>query len=371
MNDVCASASTLPKFVSVLKKLWPEIQIEPRLILGEVSRLGFGDPLPTCVARLVVGDVDRWILWPVVETGCEDECGVAPVFMVGGVRHVFPTIRLWVTTAKKKHWEYLSLDDWLCDAVKSWHFPFNVEKAKKAESALAVFERLQICRDRKGIQGQLNVINSVVRFALSGYSKYRSGGIWRATNLNLQDRGSWLRPVDESKGSKATKFHLHSMRALVITATVDRTDSFEKEPKKRREGFIKGYGIPRIVNNQWNLHWPHKEEDPTGVDPFHTSEGADCRLTLQLGKGVTLQKRKLHVPETNPRALSPSTIRLPFAGYNDPRRLLIAATMQCQAVPVREAEPPRVVADDPTGTIVGTLIDSDPPEVNLRVGYFA
>ena len=73
------------------------------------------------------------------------------------------------------------------------------------------------------------------------------------------------------------------------------------------------------------------------------------------------EDRTLAAP-TDDITLGPSSVCLPFAGYNDPRRLLMAANMQVQAVDVEGKQAP----------VVTTAGDGlDPPGVNLRVGYLA
>src|SRR5205807_602275 len=71
-----------------------------------------------------------------------------------------------------------------------------------------------------------------------------------------------------------------------------------------------------------------------GVDPVHTSDDKDVRLEGHLGAGVGVKERRLVVQPSIKLPLSVSSERLPFAGYNDPRRLLMAAKAQCQAVPL-------------------------------------
>ena len=100
-----------------------------------------------------------------------------------------------------------------------------------------------------------------------------------------------------------------------------------------------------------------------GIDPVHTPDHAEVRLIGRLGRDVRVQDKKL-VQAGTEVSLSISTAQIPFAGHDDPRRLLLGAGMQTQAIPVVGSEAP----------LVRTEADSEnsrPPGVNLRVGYLA
>ena len=394
MNDLCSTSPSLPQFASVLKEMWPDIEIHPCQILGRIDPLGSKDPLPTSTARLTIGNGDCWIPWPIPDADCEGGTGVASVFLDTGIRYVFPTIRLRVRSTENESWECLSLDDWLSDAFTRWRFEFGPKEStpsEKSDSAdpdpdesdisksrpkLTVLERLPVCEEENGLKETLEVVGRVVRYALWGYSKgslrYKYATIFKRTKLDLDEREPWLRQVDESKCVMATNFHLRSMRALAITASADCLGDCGSEAKKHQAHTIERIGAPRIATGQSSKsRLKLQDENAHGFDPFHTSEDEHCRLTLHLGKGVTVQNRRLQVPETNPRTLSHSTIRLPYAGYNEPRRLLMAAKMQSQAVPVLKTEPPQVIVDELSDTSGPLQSDVDPPGVNLRVGYLA
>ncbi len=79
-------------------------------------------------------------------------------------------------------------------------------------------------------------------------------------------------------------------------------------------------------------------------------------------KGVQIDDRKLNKC-ANGLAMSVSTRQLPFAGYNDPRRLLLAAKMQAQAIDLYQAEEPIVRSSSAESD------DPPPPGANLLVGY--
>jgi hypothetical protein len=160
--------------------------------------------------------------------------------------------------------------------------------------------------------------------------------------LRLPAMPMWLRVVDD--GPFATEV----ARALVITARIDGDPSKPTVPSTYLRSPT--YRIRPADSRDW------------GLDPVHTPEGEDIRLTGRLGAGVTIAGRKLAAPDPTRPALSVSTSRVPFAGYDDPRRLLMAANMQAHAMDLPGSEPPRVRTDDRS---------ADPPGVNLRVAYLA
>src|SRR5262249_41716679 len=93
-------------------------------------------------------------------------------------------------------------------------------------------------------------------------------------------------------------------------------------------------------------------------------DGAEVRLVGRLGSGVAVRDGRLVVPEGVEVPLSVSTAQVPFAGHDDPRRLLLGAGAQVQAVRLEAPEPPRVhTAADGPGV--------RPDGVNLAVGFLA
>jgi hypothetical protein len=301
-------------------------------VLGRAGLAGSSRPLPASAALVRLGEAGP--LWlPAPSQPAQPDAGRAPLYLHGGRLLVLPTVRLFLRGADKKPEEvapeYLSLADWFADAVAVWRF------ARREGAPRSLLEHLR----EEGVSATeaLQAIGRALVYALFG-----SDGPFTVSGLRLPAAPMWLRPVDE------TPFALEAARALVVTARLD-TDP-ERPAVPTTDLRAAGYRIRPADRRDW------------GLDPVHTPEGADIRLTGRLGVGVAVRDRRLHAPDCQRPALSVSTARLPFAGHDDPRRLLMAANMQVHAMPLPLSEAPRVRTDD-RGT--------DPPGVNLRVAYLA
>ncbi len=315
-------------------------------ILGRADAVGSQRPLESSAARLCLGDQDIWI--PAPCEAAEPENGRAPLYRHGGQLFVLPTVRLLIG----EEVAFLTLSDWLLDALTKWRFVAGREGGRP----LSLLERL--AKVNPGDAECLRAVAVLIRYALFG-----ADGPSRAAGLVLPNAPMWLRPAGE------TPFAREVSRALVITARLrsDDTETDEDieptaetapDPSDQRQS--KPVMPTTYIRAADNRIRPADPRD-WGLDPVHTPEGEDIRLTGRLGVGVAVSERKLVWPATNEPPLSPSTARLPFAGYDDPRRLLMAANMQAHAVPLPQQEPPRVRQG----------AGEDPPGVNLRVAYLA
>jgi hypothetical protein len=304
----------------------------PCSLEGYRPHAGSSQPLSSSAARLLVGDAAVWV--PAPETAAEPERGLAPLYRHARRRFVLPTVRLF--TGPKERC-FLGLDGWLLHAFERWRFP-----GKGGPSSLS--ERVSACRpEPKTLPKLLDAIALLIRYALFGSDR----PVW------LFDRIApacpmWLRPVPDDP----TPLALESARSLVVSASFTaRFDSKGAELHRVPTTDLRAesYRI-RPAGRDW------------GLDPVHTPEGADIRLTGRLGVGVAItDEGQLSWPgDQAPR--SPSTARLPFAGYNDPRRLLLASNMQTHAMNLQGPELPLVRQDDR---------GAEPPGVNLAVGYIA
>ncbi len=314
-----------------------ELTVEPvQTVLGRADLAGSSRPLPSSAVLLRLGDQSLWLPAPAAPAApSEPDEGRAPIYLHGGQELVLPFVRLFVLQADqepdKARVEYLGLSDWLDDAVAVWRF----EPARRDGSPRPLLDHLE--QNATSPAEALQAISRVLCFALFGAASPAVVG-----GLRLPACPMWLRPVGE------TPFARRIARALVVTARLSADPAKPTVPSTNLR--TSAYRIRPAEPRDW------------GLDPVHTPEGADIRLTGRLGVGVAVRGRALHAPETERPPLSASTARLPFAGYNDPRRLLMAANMQAHAVPLPRQEPPCVRM---------TPEADDPPGVNLRVGYLA
>jgi hypothetical protein len=328
-----------------------ELAAEPmRIVLGRADLAGSSRPLPSSAALLRLDDQEVWVPAPMEPP--EPEEGRGAVYLHGGQELVLPFIRLFVSQGDQEPddagVQYLSLSDWLHDAVAAWRF----EPLGRDGPPRTLIDHL--AEEGPSRAESLAAIARVLWFALFG-----SASPAAVCGLRLPACPMWLRPAGE------TPFGRRLARGLVVTARLAADAGRPAVPSTNLRAAA--YRIRPAEPRDW------------GLDPVHTPEGADIRLTGHLGVGVAVRDRKLHWVGPEP-PLSASSARLPFAGCNDPRRLLMAANMQAHAMPLPQSEPPCVrmglvagapglspVADAP-GSPPG---DEDPPGVNLRVGYLA
>lgn len=312
-----------------------ELLVEPvRIVLGRADLAGSSRPLPSSAALLRLGDAELWVPAPTWNEPAEPEEGRASLFLHGGQELVMPWVRLFVPRdgqePEQAPVEYLGLSEWLHDAAAVWRY----EPTGRGESPRTLLEHL--AQEKRTPAESLSAIGRILWFALFGSSSPAGVG-----GLRLPACPMWLRPAGE------TPFARRLARALVVTARL--AGDADKPAVPSTNLRAAAYRIRPAEPRDW------------GLDPVHTPEGADIRLTGRLGLGVAVRGRMLHYADSEP-PLSASTARLPFAGYNDPRRLLMAANMQTHAMPLPRQEPPAVRCGDE---------GDDPPGVNLRVGYLA
>lgn len=317
-------------------------------------------------------------------------------------------------------WEYLTLDDWLVAALTEWIFPLGTtddqtinatlrklrsEKPITQEEQEAVVAHLgqsgwptvekrllakSACAQPDQFASRaLHVVGKLIRYALAGKPSWEKSrlDIHKDTGLALPCRDLWVREtavsvdlIDDAlatnadpeesvpgdvDGEPASDLRLHSVRSQVISARVDLVvPEYLASGQAALRRMQTGDGVPRIGKAAELWLDPTQERQARGIDPFHTPEAEDIRTRLHLGQKVRVDRRRLVVPAENPLSLSRSTDRLPFAGFNDPRRVLMAAKAQEQAVQLCKGDTPAVVTSSGRTGI-------DPPGVNLRVGYLA
>ena len=349
-----------------LQELWADhdIEVEPaRTVLGPVEWAGSARPLPSSAAELRVGDQHIWI--PVPNESYDPTDGQAPFYLYSGRTLVMPNIRLFTRkppTGKsritEKNWpvEYLTLADWLRDVLTRWKFTVRTQgetSTREAQSSTVLDWLRRLQETGKGsVKTGLDIVARTIGFALFG----SRGGVYRdaqrTSSLLIPTCPMWLRPVED------TPLGPEVARRLVVTCRFIPDENATAERKRR----IKRDRIPAVgIRGEGYRIRPAAIYD-WGLDPIHTPEGHDIRLTGRLGLKVSIHNRQLVAESTDSPQLSFSSSRIPFAGYNDPRRLLMAANMQAHAVPVTGSELPRLRQD-------GDGVE--PPGVNLRVGYLA
>jgi hypothetical protein len=333
------SSTSLSFLLPLLSDLWGiEVTLSPGpIVLGPVPFAGARTPLPSSAAQLRAGGHQVWIPAPLPGDGPAAE------FLHAGRLFVLPTVRLFEHAPGKiesaSSPEYLGLADWLTDALKCWRFVV-LGSGEGVTEAATVLDCLR--EQALPPEAGLGVVARIIWFALLGARTAYRCRVDKA-ELLIPARPMWLRPVF------GTTLARRAARALVTTAWIaSRASDQGKGCVPLLAGTARGYRIDPTVPHDW------------GIDPVHSPEGPDIRLTGRLADGVRIENRKLVFPRHS-LPLSVSTRRLPFAGYNDPRRLLMAANMQVHSVPVVDAQPP-LVHQGP---------GIDPPGVNLRVGYLA
>lgn len=375
------AASALPKLTEILTKIVPNVTITPGTILGRVGNAGMnGRPRFSSAARLQAADDQWWVPWPIREFVDVSAELVAPIFLWGGQVKLFPTIRVHVKTTLDggDRWEFFSLDEWLTAAFSEWQFGYEIDGGKAATTVLQRLRTLDLPTASK-----LKVIGQVIRFALQGKRhSNRHVGIKTQTGLEFRYRDPWLRalPIENydeaglsSKDVATDIFSMHRSafgvrcrRALVLTAEVLRFDN-DRLTEAELNDLRSGAGVPRISDKQ-SLRLT-AETRAEGLDIYDTPENKEIRHRLHLAVGAGLASdRQLRPAPSNPFNLSPSSSQIPFAGYDDPRRLLMAAKSQLHAVALKARELPRIITRHRGKNLPEPL---DPHGVNLRVGYVA
>ena len=342
--------------IDALRELWgaPVDLGQPETLVGPAECVGSYRPLPSSAVRVTIHEHAVWLACPTAEA---DPSVGAAIFLHAGRRHVMPAIRLCCLTGgnarRLESVEYCRLDEWLHDALCRWQFPkvsasnAGGPKREKRETTTIVAQIRA-----KGIDSSdgLGLIARILRYAILGVDERHRYSLAKRLGIILPVRPQWLRPVVDTPLGRA------SATRLVLTAGLDLAEETEDGDQAAV--------VPhtQVRANRFRIQ-PNQSPD-LGIDPVHTTEGKDIRLIGRLGEGVTIRERKLIVDESNHVSLSCSAAQIPFAGHDDPRRLLMAANMQMQAVPLDEAEAP----------MVHTCADNDlvrPGGVNLRVAYLA
>ncbi len=330
------------------------VEIEPRIVVGPARYAGAsGWPLPGTAARLTarVGNEigQAWFPWPGLPP--EQERGPAALFLRAGRWQALPIVRLFDRDDAGSAPRYLDLADWWDDALNRWTFRVSRTGSNSQEGSTdgkesrneALSLAAAIAEMEPNAAERADLAAFLLHYSLLGAAEARGITIGRL-RLRLPAAPSRLRPVGPTPFARACAAARVTTQVLPSAA-------------------------PRIPRP------PHPDTDreliePTtghdrGIDPVHTPDSADARREGHLGRGVVVEAGQLSVSSgagSKGPALSVSTDRIPYSGYNDPRRCLLGARMQEQAVSLVESQPPRTR---------GLGDGLDPPGVNLRVGYLA
>lgn len=398
MNGERPIAKFFAPVLALMREFWdePAILSDPTFVLGAVRYAGSSRPLPSSAAKLTVGKATVWIPCPL-----DPGDAAAAIFQHAGRKFVLPLVRLCVHApeeqAGKAVIEYVTPGEWLSDAVGRWRFPREYAATEEGgTSAQPATLREMLTQYPIEAETSLPLLARMIRYAIFGTNISIRMAITEKTELVLPKRPQWLRPIVE------TPLGYAAASSLVITARLHKApyEDFwssqnpiqewnswknQKRKNKRRsnaENLLKIYCEKKKLSSSDFQAWlaaewipksglragdyriiPTRECD-LGLDPVHTPEGANIRLTGHLGCGVEIRNRGLVKPAGVEVQLSVSTAQIPFAGHNDPRRLLMGANMQVHALPVNGGEVP----------LVRTTVDAAvcrPPGANLRVGYLA
>jgi len=314
----------LDRLARHLPPTWPALTGGPvHRLVGDRDAAGSARPVPSSAAELRCGDLAVWV--PAPETPAEP--GLGPVYRHADRPLVLPHFRQFAGDGDP---EYLALGHWLEDAFTRWRFP-----GEDGPHTLAV----HLAAFKQPTEEAVSLLGLLVRYALLG-----SDRAFRRRGVTFPRLPMWLRPIGDNDLSQL------AARQLVLTVRL-KLDADARQAMPTTDLRAAGYRVTPSAPRDF------------GLDPVHTPEGADVRLLGRLGTGVRVtDDRLLAVPAGVDVPLSYSTGRIPFAGHDDPRRLLMAANMQAQAMALAHAEPPLVRVDDD---------GVDPPGVNLRVAYLA
>ena len=276
--------------------------------------------------------------------------GPARVVLHGGNHFVFPVVRLRIPNGKSiSSTEFITPEEMLDDAFRRWKYQ-TVGTGKKQETGPG-FTMVELFR-RANLEE-----NDQILLAAAVYHQTFWGRTRQVGHLVQKKLGCLVparKPLARFIGK--TDLSLVCAERLVLTCSLrDGSDKTNKKPTCLHPDICPDNSVKD------RFHFGPESPD-LGIDPVHTPEGSEIRLTGRLGMGVEIKERRLVSPSGVP--LSPSTSQVPFAGHNDPRRLLMAANAQVQAVNVSGSEKPFVRA-------AGSRDLPCPPGVNLRVAYMA
>lgn len=337
--------------IPILELLWPSKTIafsDPTNIIGNVGVVGSkNNPSISSAVKLIVGESFVWVPSPTVY---ED---AAAIFFDGSREIVLPVIRLCEKTDLKENKpKYYSSGKWIEFFISEMKFKIIEAESKpknKEERPELKLKTIAEFLENSTPKTGLPVLATAITYAIYGVRKYDKKLFeLNKEKLIFSEMPPLHRPVDKTPLGKEV--------AKSVFITVGIRKNKDAPWKISTELTAEKYRFKFDIN------------DPDfGVDPFHTPENEKIRLTGRLAVGVKIVDDKNLILPTSGKGklhLAKSTAQIPFAGNNDPRRLLMGANAQVKAVQLCKNEPP----------LVRTNQDNEscrPFGINLKVGYLA
>ena len=338
--------------IPVSECLWPSKTIafsDPTNVIGNVDVVGSkNNPGISSAVKLIVGESFVWVPCPTVY---ED---AAAIFFDGSREIVLPIIRLCEKTDSKENKpKYYSSDKWIEFFISEMKFKINEAESKpkdKEERPEIKFKTIAEFLENSTPKTGLPVLAAAITYAIFGVREYdRKLFELNKEKLIFSEMPPLHRPVDKTPLGKEVA------NSVFITVGI----------KKNKDAPWKI--STELTAEKYRFKFDMNSAD-FGVDPFHTPENEKIRLTGRLAVGVKIDYDKnLFILPTSGEGklhLAKSTAQIPFAGNNDPRRLLMGANAQVKAVKLCKNELP----------LVRTNQDNDscrPFGINLKVGYLA
>ena len=338
--------------IPILERLWPSKTIafsDPTNIIGNVGVVGSkNNPSISSAVKLIVEESFVWVPCPTVY---EDS---AAIFFDGSREIVLPVIRLCEKTDSKENKpKYYSSDKWIEFFISEMKFKIieaeskPKDKEKRPELKLkTIAEFFENSTPKTG----LPVLATAITYAIFGVRKYDEKLFeLNKEKLIFSEMPPLHRPVDKTPLGKDVA------KSVFITVGI----------RKNKDAPWKI--STELTAEKYRFKFDMNAAD-FGVDPFHTPENEKIRLTGRLAVGIKIGDAKNLILPTIGKGklllLAKSTAQIPFAGNNDPRRLLMGANAQVKAVQLCKNEPP----------LVRTIQDNEscrPFGINLKVGYLA
>lgn len=347
----------------IVDELWgAKFKIEPGNVIGGVDVVGFKNSIGvSSAAKLEIDSMCVWLPFPIE---FEDK---AAIFEVNNIKEVLPVVRLVKKDCKKNDPKYFSSADWIRFFLTEMSFKCSYESDSIPEESkhnadvnkpplpdvlsIVKSEKYNHSTIKDFLKGTdpksgLEILAASIRYAIFGVNKFdRKKFKTKKRSILFFDMPSLLRPIDDTPLGKEVA------KSMVITV-----------------------GLFESKNMAWRISTNISAEEyrfnfkgcDFGLDPFHTPENENIRLTGRLSIGIKISDEGtlIPVPKNKILHLSKSTVQIPFAGNNDPRRLLMGANAQVKAVELCKPETPlvRTELDDASCRPFG---------VNLKVGYLA
>lgn len=349
----------LPKFEEELRRIWQDLTVTPVLYIDKPKHGKTRAPSTRVRLSSTEGTSPVYAPWP--KSVFSSPRSLGAIFLIEGAAKVFPVIRIVEPNKASQSESYVTLDHWLLDALTNWRF-----KTKEENENSTFAEQIERCDAPKS---KLLLIRNCIDYAITGAQKFdvKYGTIkkYSPDDLQIVPQASCLIEIP----SIATEFRLLQKTfaefRLSEYAVLDTVTTYTRRPKPKTPPIL---AIPRQTQDKFYKFGKRKKasEFLAGIDPYHTPEDDDTRFKLHSSHTaeITEDQRLIDPAEENPHSLSASTSQIPYAGYNEPRRLLLGTKQQSQAQDLCQPDRPLVVSRQHRSEL-------DPPGKNLRVAFLA